>query len=202
MLIKEFETLTGIFPDAAMYAVIEQEYYRSNLNKAQFCADYKDNKDGIAERIQQAVNLLQAKEEDDQREAVKLLQVQLASQSIKAADLQTLLEKEEEWEPIPNSNMSGERYRTLRRFGRTLTTEEAVQKIADEFGFNPDTIHVKDCLDACEKNRHGKIRKTGIEKRPAVWDATDSNYIRFNVCPKGSVFHWEMVDGELLEAKD
>ena len=56
---KEFEDLTGIYPDRITYGVAEREYERQDENgrdvwpdKGAFCAAYRDNKDGLAERIQ------------------------------------------------------------------------------------------------------------------------------------------------------
>lgn len=57
MLITEFETLTGIYPDANLYRVIEHEYNTGDWeNKAQFCDAYKSNEDGLASRLQSAAN--------------------------------------------------------------------------------------------------------------------------------------------------
>ena len=60
---KEFEDLTGIYPDRILYGVAEREYERRDENghdvwddKAQFCHAYKFNEDGLAERIQAAAN--------------------------------------------------------------------------------------------------------------------------------------------------
>lgn len=62
MLQTEFETLTGIFPDAILYEVIEREYNRQIDgrdfwdNKHDFCNAYKFNEDGLASRLQAAAN--------------------------------------------------------------------------------------------------------------------------------------------------
>ena len=57
MLQSEFQNHTDVFPDAVLYECIEHEYNTGNWDsKAQFCAAYKFNEDGIAEKIQRAAN--------------------------------------------------------------------------------------------------------------------------------------------------
>lgn len=57
MLLSEFENHTDIFPDAITYEEIEREYMNERWeSKAQFCAAYKFNEDGLAEKIQRAAN--------------------------------------------------------------------------------------------------------------------------------------------------
>lgn len=63
MLQAEFETLTGIYPDATLYSAIEREYTRQTEDghdvwpdKYVFCESYKDNTDGLAEKIQKAAD--------------------------------------------------------------------------------------------------------------------------------------------------
>lgn len=58
MLLSEFQNHTDIFPDAITYEEIEREYMDERWeSKAQFCAAYKFNEDGLAERIQRAANV-------------------------------------------------------------------------------------------------------------------------------------------------
>ena len=63
MLQQEFKDLTGVYLDRITYDVAEREYERQDENgrdvwenKAQFCAAYTANEDGLAERIQAAAN--------------------------------------------------------------------------------------------------------------------------------------------------
>jgi hypothetical protein len=57
MLLSEFQNHTDIFPDAITYEEIEREYMDERWeSKAQFCAAYKFNEDGLAEKIQRAAN--------------------------------------------------------------------------------------------------------------------------------------------------
>ena len=86
MLRSEFETLTGIHPDSILYTCIEREYERRENgtdvwdNKAQFCAAYQADEDGLAERIQRTANgcILQMEEERDAAmKRVRALEAQL-----------------------------------------------------------------------------------------------------------------------------
>ncbi|MBP0974004.1 MAG: hypothetical protein J5851_08890 [Oscillospiraceae bacterium] len=57
MLLSEFQNHTDIFPDAITYEEIEREYMDERWeSKAQFCAAYKFNEGGLAEKIQRAAN--------------------------------------------------------------------------------------------------------------------------------------------------
>lgn len=57
MLLSEFQNHTDIFPDAILYECIEREYMDERWeSKAQFCAAYKFNEGGLAEKIQRAAN--------------------------------------------------------------------------------------------------------------------------------------------------
>lgn len=202
MLRSEFESLTGIYVDLAMYAAIEQEYMRSDKGKVTFCEDYKANKDGMAEKIRQSVDLVSMKEMDAFEEKGRDFKRLIAVQSARIMELTDKLMKEEEWQRVPNSNMEIVSYQKLFKCGRRMTDGEAVRLIAENFGFDPDAVQVKDTIPVIEKNRHGKVRQVMTEERPPVYDASDYNYIRFNVLTKPAVFHWEMVNGELLEAKE
>lgn len=56
MMIQEFEQLTGIYTTMQMYGHIEKAYADFNGDKQEFCTAYKENRDGMAERIQAAAN--------------------------------------------------------------------------------------------------------------------------------------------------
>ena len=77
MLQTEFETLTGIFPDAILYEVIEREYNRQIDgrdfwdNKHDFCNAYKFNEDGLASRLQAAANEAIWRKEEAHRKAMQ-----------------------------------------------------------------------------------------------------------------------------------
>lgn len=52
MMREEFERLTGFYPSADLYRVIEVRYSEFHGDKREFCKAYKSNKDGLAESIQ------------------------------------------------------------------------------------------------------------------------------------------------------
>ena len=52
MMREEFERLTGFYPSADLYRVIEVRYSEFHGDKTAFCKEYKANKDGLAESIQ------------------------------------------------------------------------------------------------------------------------------------------------------
>ena len=59
----EFEKRTGEYPDSIKYDCIEREYERQTEDghdvwkgKDEFCAAYKENRDGLAQKIQQAAD--------------------------------------------------------------------------------------------------------------------------------------------------
>lgn len=56
MMIEEFEARTGIYPSIETYQVIEDHYYQFEGNKDDFCKAFKENRDGIAQRIQRDAN--------------------------------------------------------------------------------------------------------------------------------------------------
>ena len=52
MMREEFERLTGFYPSADLYRVVEVRYSEFHGDKTAFCKAYKANKDGLAESIQ------------------------------------------------------------------------------------------------------------------------------------------------------
>lgn len=71
MLLTEFETLTGIYPDVNLYRVIEHEYNEGDWHdKAEFCTAYKFNEDGLATRLQMAANQRLIDMEEQHKRAV------------------------------------------------------------------------------------------------------------------------------------
>ena len=71
MLQTEFETLTGIYPDSELYKEIEKEYMDGDWpDKQAFCAAYKKNKDGLAEKIQRRTSEKLWKQDEKHRKAM------------------------------------------------------------------------------------------------------------------------------------
>ena len=58
MMIEEFEKRTGFYPSANLYESIEKAYLHSKPDKDAFCEVYKQNADGLAEKIRREVNTL------------------------------------------------------------------------------------------------------------------------------------------------
>lgn len=56
MNIKEFTDRTKIRPSIRMYEFIEEEYMKSDKDKDQFCADFLNDVDGVATRVQDRCN--------------------------------------------------------------------------------------------------------------------------------------------------
>lgn len=106
------------------------------------------------------------------------------------------LEREEEWKPYNDTlNVSEADYQKLatKPYTKILSDEEAAELIHREFGFDIDKIEIVRTVDVYEINRHNALRKVGELKREALYDATDWNYVRFNVCG----WAYEMQDGNL-----
>ena len=190
MLRSEFEILTGIYVTDDMYKFIEGAYMQLKVDKSVFCERYKNNKDGLAQVIQQEANRRKLlNDEEVLNENCRLHD--------KIKRLEAELDKEKEWEPYEVCAMNWADYEALAKSGRRLDAKEAVSRIAEEFGFASDKITVITTMPLYKKNRHGMIQRCGTQERPPVYDATDYNYIRFDVRTAGATYRWEMVNGEL-----
>lgn len=175
MMIQEFAALTGFHPTRDLYEAIEKAYYQFDGDKAAFCAAYKENLSGIAEAIANAVNA--RRWETDQQTERKLNGL--------AADIRNLerqLEREQEWKPyLVERAVKQERYDHIRKAGREMTDQEAIEWIAQEFGFDAGKIKINRLMNTYEVNRHHQLRKVGeIDRRP-MYDATDWYYVFFTV---------------------
>ena len=73
MLIREFEERTGYYPSAKEIETIEWAYHEFHGDKDAFCEAYKENKDGLAQRIQRIANAEAAKDELVASKKVSLL---------------------------------------------------------------------------------------------------------------------------------
>lgn len=189
MMIEEFEKRTGYFPTAKEYAAIERAYMASDADKDTFCAAYKKNTDGLAERIQREANIEQAKEDAEAAEAVKKLEKRIA-------ELEARLEREQEWKPyVDTNNYEQERYDELKTAGgtRILTDEEAKDLLYDWYGFAREKVTIYHAIPRYEVNRHRELRQAGEIERLPLYNATDWNYIRFDC----GCMTYELVNDEL-----
>lgn len=198
MLRSEFEVLTGIFVTDDLYDCIEKAYMESKEDKRVFCEKYKQNRDGLAQVIQQnACRRIMENEKSHQKEVNT--HIAIANGLQKEVDrLSKELEKEQGWEPYENSAMDDKRYEALAKAGRKMSDEEAQELIADEFGFQKDRILVLHNIGVFQQSqKKNLIRKTNSKARNPVYESTDWNYVRFNVGTKGLTWMYEMVNGEL-----
>jgi len=191
---NEFTEMTGFHPSADLYREIEKAYTESDMNKREFCECYRNNADGLAERI--AINAEYARHTLIKSHEKKVLSVsvklQHAEERIK--HLEEQLEREYEWKPYTNPQaMPDSDYARLISDGEPISEDDAVKHVCDMFGFNPDRVHIAMTAPVEEINRHGCIRHRGEKDRHPVWYAWDYQYIRFDC----GGYTYEMADGEL-----
>lgn len=194
MNIKEFSDRTGFYPSFELYTVIEAHYMEQSGDKDAFCKAYKENADGLAEKIQQEAAMLSLNNQSRAIAAANELRAENEALKEQAERLIAQLEREQEWKPYGhNSSMKDDDYAKLCQSGRTMTDGEAVELIASEFGFAPEKITILRKLPTYEVSRHHQLRQKGEIDRPPVYEATDWNYVRFD-CAGWS---YEMIDGQL-----
>lgn len=183
MLIEEFESRTGFYPTLDLYDAIENAYMDSNLDKDTFCKAYRENDNGIAEKIQRNLNITNFKNNRINDDEITLRDIEIEH-------LKKELEREQEWKPYEmEQNIKQTDYEELvssvPNAANYMTDEEAKDWVCSEFDFDRDKITIIHEIDEYEINRHRQLRKTGrkIDRRP-VYCATDYHYIRFNTS------HW------------
>lgn len=199
MMMSEFEKLTGIYPTAGMYKAIEAAYMDFDGDKQAFCAAYKKNKDGIAEKIQRDAMQAEASEAQELANQIKSLKKDIQIQQVQITRLEEKLEREQGWKPYDDEhNVKQADYEQLASasFTEELSDEEAADMIASDFGFDRSKIVIVHEVPKYEINRSRALRKVGTYERKALYNATDWNYILFNIrgnCTMG----YEMHNGEL-----
>ena len=202
MLRSEFETLTRIYPSETLYSVIEEFYNESKLDKHEFCENYKLNADGLAERIQEEANELEAEKAQQAYFEVRELKADLDKMRMDRNRLKDQLDRELDWHPAEHTgtNMKQKEYQKLLECYTTevLSDEEAVKRISELFGFMPDRIQILREVQTFEVNKYNRQRVKDTYQREPLYDATDWNYIRFDCAGN----QWELVNGELLPYED
>ena len=194
MTIHEFEELTGFYPSTDLYSAIEQAYDDYPGDKREFCAEYKANKDGLAEKIQYmaSLNTINALSAETAKTNEAKLERDDAKRKIK--ELEAALEKAQGWKKYgTGSHMSDADYLDLEKRGEPITEERAKEIIHKEFGFAIEFIEIINELTEYEVNHSRQLRETGKLLRLPHYESTDWNYIRFNV----NGWQYEMVDGQL-----
>lgn len=200
MLIEEFEKRTGIFPTADLYRAIEARYNATDMDKDDFCKLYKKNVDGMAEAIARDTSMEALKKEREAQAEIQKRDEQIDGLKKQIEDLKKQLDRAQGWEPYEVSAMSQGRYNKLAAAGGTEVWGqiEAVKWIVEEFGFSPSKIRVYATIPKYQKSRDGYIRKSGTVNRQPVYNATDWNYIRFDVAG----WQYEVVNGQLHQYSD
>lgn len=213
MLRTEFEKLTGFYPTESHYSAIEVAYMEFDGDKLEFCRKYKENEDGIAEKIQVEANLAAAADAKAAEESIKEKDLKIKRLEAQIKKLESRIRKMEGWEPYRISHLTTEDYKLLRssadlqesraslngdpeRFG---DSPDVYAWINDEFGFEQDKIQIVKEIPVYERSADGRIRKTGShEERLPSYYSTDWNYVRFDAGP----YQYEVVDGELYMYQD
>ncbi len=192
MTLQEFTDRTGIYPDWALYEVIEA-HFSGNMDA--FCKAYKENEDGLAEKIQHETDAVYV-------ETLNRLTARL-DKTVKA------LTRELEWKPASlGTNLDQYDYDDLAKDCtgmdgelKAMSESEAKQLVAEEFGFSPDKVEIVETVHDYEVNVYGDVRQAAEHKRPPLYFSSAENYIRFDVRCAAAVFHYEMIDGNLKEYK-
>lgn len=197
MTIKEFTERTGFYPTYEHYQAIERFYMRSDDNKDTFREAYKNNVDGIAEKIARAADRDFEKEAEAGKKAYARMKDRIARQADIINDLQAQLDAELEWTPCKDAGtrMTQRDYVKLRedRFTKTMTDEEAANFIAEELGFNAERVRIVRKAETYEVNKHRRMRVAEIYDREPLYGATDWNYVRFDV----NGIEYEYINGQL-----
>lgn len=206
MLLEEFEQRTGYYPSLKEYEAIERAYTGFDGDKDSFCTAYKRNAGGIAERIQHEVNQEAIRQEQYHAAELQHRDDEIKKREAEIERLKALLDRELEWKPCDGcgTNMAQNRYEELlvsctgqNGDPHVMSEAEARQLVAEEFGFSPEKIEIVTTVHTYEVNKHRQLRKAAAYTRQPLYNATDWNYVRFNVRGAGATWTYEMVNGEL-----
>ncbi len=204
MMLSEFIERTGFEPTADEYAKIEDAYYDFDGGKDAFCKAFVE--DNGEKKIYQARAVEIERLKGQIVELEKMFKADAEKQEKRIAELQAQLDKELEWKPCANcgTNMSQEHYENLLESctgnhgdPHVMSEDEARQLVAEEFGFDPERIEIVATIHIYEVNKYRQLRKAAAYTRQPLYDATDYNYVRFNVRCAGATWTYEMVNGEL-----
>ena len=204
MMLSEFVERTGFEPMPAEYAKIEEAYCGFNGDKDAFCKAFVA---GDGEK-----KIYQARAAEIDRLNGKILEMDRTSKrdsevyEKRIADLQAQLDRELEWKPSEGTgtNMTQADYESLLESctghhgdPHVMGEDEARMLVAEEFGFNPERVEIVTTVHTYEVNKHHLLRKAATYTRQPLYNATDWNYVRFNVRGAGCTWMYEMVNGEL-----
>ena len=204
MMMSEFIERTGFQPMAQEYAKIEEAYYNFDGDKDAFCRAFV-KADGEKQ-------VYQARAAEIDRLNSRILELDKSAKKDgeeyerRLADLQTQLDCELEWKPCEGAgtNMSQSSYEALAALcdgthgdPHVMNEDEAKRLVAEEFGFALERIEIVSEVHTYEVNKYNQLRKSAAYTRQPLYDATDYNYVRFNIRGAGSTWMYEMVNGEL-----
>lgn len=193
-MIQEFETLAGFEVTPEEYAKIELMYYEFDGDKRAFVKWFKkENK-----MMDVLRDLIQIRDTEAKKAASELLASRTAADALAAEcrSLREKLDREQEWKPFEDDhNVKQADYEHLKNDVSTsmLLESEAIDMIADEFGFEKSKVKIIREIAKEEINRYGQCRKAGSYWREPRFNAWDWNYIRFDV----SGVAYEMYNGQL-----
>ena len=203
-MISEFIERTGFRSLPFEYEKIEEAYYNFDGDKDAFCRAFV-KADGEKK-------VYQARAAEIDRLNGKILEMDRASKrdsevyEKRIADLQAQLDKELEWKPSEGTgtNMTQADYESLLACctgdhgdPHVMSEGEARMLVAEEFGCNPERVEIITTVHTYEVNKHRQLRKAAAYTRQPLYNATDWNYVRFNVRGAGCTWMYEMINGEL-----
>lgn len=198
MNIKEFTERTGFYPTYEHYKAIEKSYMDFDGDKDAFCKAFRENTDGIAEKIARAADRDFEKGAEAGKKAYARMEERIARQADIINDLQTKLDAELEWTPCKDAGtrMTQRDYVKLKedRFTKTMTDEEAANFIAEELGFNAERVRIIRKAETYEVNKHHRMRVAETYEREPLYESTDWNYVRFDV----NGIEYEYINGQLM----
>ena len=199
MLKEEFIARTGYTPTDAEYAAIEADYYEFDGGKDAYCKAFDVDK---FHTVQVENELAQLREENEKMKAqiatMREAEVRMLTENL---ELRIALDKEQEWELSDSSgtHMEQRAYECLDRGGYEMTDDAAKMWIHDNFGFDAKMVVIRHEASTMKVNRHGQLRVAETFHRHPIYEATDSNYVRFDMQVRGAMYSWEIVNGELKE---
>ena len=199
MLREELIARTGYTPTDAEYKAIEEDYYKFDGDKDAFCKAFDVEAFRATQEPREIAEM--CRKNEAMKAELTALREDVAETVETNEMLKAALEKEQEWTPCDGAgtNMEQDVYESLVRGGSEMTDAEAKTRIHDNFGFDTELVDICHEAATMEVNRHHRMRFAETFLRPPIYEATDWNYVRFNVRNKGSVWRWEVVNGELLQ---
>lgn len=197
MTIKEFTERTGFYPTYEHYKFIEKSYMDFDGDKDAFCKAFRENTDGIAEKITREVERFIEEQTELGMHEHDAMEERLNAQQEEIEKLKAQLDAELEWTPCKDAGtrMTQRDYVKLRedRFTKTMTDEEAANFIAEELGFNAERVRIIRKAETYEVNKHRRMRVAETYEREPLYESTDWNYVRFNV----NGIEYEYINGQL-----